>query len=503
MRKIRGLSLLPLTLLFVLGCILTPSTATPAVVNPQVTVPVVGLVVKAENITNTSISYSYTVTNTGVAPLAGPVSIADNKTTVSCPDVKTVGNSNDSLDTNESLVCISSYTVKPEDLTAGSVTNVATATVGGVSSNQVSTTVTFTPPNVLALTKSANPQTYDRVGQVILYTYVVQNKGTVALASTQFTISDNRLGAAFNCGQPIALAPDQTLTCTANYPIVQADMAAGSVINSATASGGGTIVSAPATTTIKLASNPSGLTPGTTISHKVVKDEWMIQIARCYGASFEAVRNANLQVIDPDVIEPDMILTIPNIGSNGTIYAPPCVGYHTVQSGDTWSSIAQRYNADVLVLQEANPQGMAVGTILKVPLNSAGSLSTSVSSTPSSPVSTGPTPTATTIASQATRITFPAGNNFTSVNGTVPAQGNIRYVLSANPGQILNVKVTAPANEVTFAINDAAGATIKPADTALIWSGTLTAGGDYLITLIAVQGANDKQFTMELNLVTP
>ena len=40
------------------------------------------------------ISYSYLVTNSGNVSLAGPVTVADNKATVTCPAVDTVGNNN-------------------------------------------------------------------------------------------------------------------------------------------------------------------------------------------------------------------------------------------------------------------------------------------------------------------------------------------------------------------------------------------------------------------------
>ena len=43
-----------------------------------------------------SISYSYLVTNSGNVRLAGPVTVTDDKATVTCPAVNTVGNLNGS-----------------------------------------------------------------------------------------------------------------------------------------------------------------------------------------------------------------------------------------------------------------------------------------------------------------------------------------------------------------------------------------------------------------------
>jgi LysM repeat protein len=147
---------------------------------------------------------------------------------------------------------------------------------------------------------------------------------------------------------------------------------------------------------------------GSTIQHNVVKGEWMMQIARCYGADFNGIRKANPQIVDPNIISANRILTVPNIGSNGLIYGPPCVGYHTVRAGDTWNSIAQTYNADVSILQAANRGVLSLERVLKVPLNSAGGTILSPTSTSptlalSTPVES-PTTSVTTTASPATSV---------------------------------------------------------------------------------------------------
>jgi ABC-type amino acid transport substrate-binding protein len=110
------------------------------------------------------------------------------------------------------------------------------------------------------------------------------------------------------------------------------------------------------------------LAPGSTVQHQVEGGEWLAQIARCYGADLNAVQSANPQINDANANLLPGTITVPNIGSNGTIYGPPCVLYYTVQSGDTWSSIAQKFNADVLLLQAAN-QGVALsnGVSLRIP----------------------------------------------------------------------------------------------------------------------------------------
>ena len=51
----------------------------------------------------------------------------DDKATVTCPAVSTVGNLDAFLDPGESITCTASYTITQADLNSGSVTNVATA----------------------------------------------------------------------------------------------------------------------------------------------------------------------------------------------------------------------------------------------------------------------------------------------------------------------------------------------------------------------------------------
>ena len=138
-----------------------------------------------------SISYSYLVTNTGNVRLAGPVTVADNKATVTCPALSTVGNGDSFLDPGESVTCTASYTITQADLNNGSVTNVAKASAGGIDSNEDTETVTAVQTKTLSLVKSATPSTYSTVGQSISYSYLVTNTGNVQLAGP-VTVADDK-----------------------------------------------------------------------------------------------------------------------------------------------------------------------------------------------------------------------------------------------------------------------------------------------------------------------
>ncbi len=223
----------------------------------------------------------------------------------------------------------------------------------------------------MTLTKTANPTTYDRIDQTITYTYVITNVGATPLGPAQFTVSDTGFATPIICGEAtLTLASNATVTCSVNYKITQADMGAASVSTSATAVVGSVAPSQAVSATVTK-TTLSNLPAGSTVTHQVVKGEWLWQIARCYGADPKQVSAANPPT--PAEISPNTTVTVPNIGSVGKIYGPPCVGTHTVQSGDTWNSIALKYNADQEVLQMVNSNTMTVGSVLKVPLNSAGS----------------------------------------------------------------------------------------------------------------------------------
>ena len=125
-----------------------------------------------------SVSYSYTVTNSGNVALAGPVSITDDTVTgVSCPAVTTVGNNDANLDPSEVLVCSGTYTVTQADVDAGSLTNSATASADGTTSAASGATGTAAPPPPAA---PATPVPVAGLWALILTTLSVVFMGGVA-----------------------------------------------------------------------------------------------------------------------------------------------------------------------------------------------------------------------------------------------------------------------------------------------------------------------------------
>jgi uncharacterized repeat protein (TIGR01451 family) len=174
----------------------------------------------AKSVTETSFTmagdvlhYSFLVTNSGFAPLAGPVTVADDKATdEACPAVTTVGDFDNFLDPGESITCTATYTVTASDVTAGFVTNTASATADGVTSNTDSKTVPLagvTLPPSIAKSFSPNPI---QVGGVSTLTFTITNPNPVAsLSGVSFTdtfpagleVDATPSASTSGCGSPI------------------------------------------------------------------------------------------------------------------------------------------------------------------------------------------------------------------------------------------------------------------------------------------------------------
>ena len=253
----------------------TDTTTTPLAAAPAMTLDKQGAV-PSSNTAGGTIDYSFIVANTGNVTLHA-VGVSDPKVgAVSCP-VST-------LAPGESTTCTTSYTLTQADVDAGVVDNTATASgtppTGAALTATDSVTTPITRTATISLEKSAGVASGDTAGSTIAYSFVVTNTGNVTLTSVG--VSDPKVGAV-SC--PVAtLAPGATTTCAATYTLTQADVDAGSVVNTATAVGtppAGAAVSAvdAVTSTItrtaaltmdKQAGTPSGFTVGSTVPYVFV-----------------------------------------------------------------------------------------------------------------------------------------------------------------------------------------------------------------------------------------
>ena len=185
--------------------------------------------VPSGNAAGDTIEYTFVLTNTGSAPLTA-VGVSDPKVgAVACPA--------DTLAAGATMTCTATYTLTQADVDAGQVANTATATGTPPSGDPVtpsdSTDTPITAGPALTLVKSAGAPSGNTAGSTIEYSFVVSNVGNLTLTSVN--VVDPKVGAV-SC--PVAeLAPQTSTTCTATYTLTQADVDAGEVVNTATASG--------------------------------------------------------------------------------------------------------------------------------------------------------------------------------------------------------------------------------------------------------------------------
>ncbi|MBE7163166.1 MAG: DUF11 domain-containing protein, partial [Williamsia herbipolensis] len=230
-----------------------------------------------------TITYTFTARNAGTVTLRG-VTINDplaglGSISYGTWPSGTVG----TLRPGDSIVATATYAVGQADVDRGSVTNQATAgallpdgSSASATSPQVVTNLQTAAP-ALTVTKSANPTSGARAGDVIRYTLAIRNSGNVTVTGITATdslpaVTDVVLTWPGATGQ---LAPGETATGTASYRVTQADVDTGSVVNTLSATGtgargGSATGSGSATTTTTIAApavavtDSGALAPGST-----------------------------------------------------------------------------------------------------------------------------------------------------------------------------------------------------------------------------------------------
>ncbi len=198
-------------------------------------------VVKAVNTASiaapTTLTYTITVKNTGAAPLttlttSDTLTQGGNARTLTSGPVLTSGdtNTNGILETTETWVYTATHLVTQTEIDDGTVfsnvVTVGTAQMASKISNAVTTTI-IQSPNVV-VTKTANKAGPLVVGEVITYSFLVQNTGNVtlsgiAVAETTFN-GTGGTGAITPTGGASTLAPGATTTFTATYTVTQTDV---------------------------------------------------------------------------------------------------------------------------------------------------------------------------------------------------------------------------------------------------------------------------------------
>ncbi|MFD8596575.1 hypothetical protein ACFV1L_16400 [Kitasatospora sp. NPDC059646] len=238
-----------------------------AVTSPpaEVTVPVVGagqlgFQKKADSAgpfrVGETVSYTYTVTNSGTGAVSGVKVTDDRVSTVTCEAT--------TLNPGQSTTCRGSYVVTEADVKAGHVTNTAHASGTGPDGREVTSppaevTVPVVGAGQLGFRKKADSAGPFRVGETVSYTYTVTNSGTGVVSGVK--VADDRVSTV-TC-EATTLNPGQSTTCRGSYVVTEADVKAGHVTNTAHASGTGPdgreVTSPPAEVTVETVAGASSL----------------------------------------------------------------------------------------------------------------------------------------------------------------------------------------------------------------------------------------------------
>jgi uncharacterized repeat protein (TIGR01451 family) len=263
-----------------------------------------------------SVDYTFTVSNSGNAPVTGVV-VDDDRVagiTPASANIAVFG---------EQTFTAASYVVTQEDVDAGGVPNVASAAgTDPLGDDVISNEATHFIPTVerapeLELDKQAtlddtNDNGLADAGETIAYTFEVTNTGNVTIDDV--AVADPRVTGLSPASAHLAPGESQTFTA-APYVVTQADIAIGSVDNSAVANGtsptGPVQSNTDATTTPTPQPNPLlGLDKSATITGDADSDG-LADVGDTITYTFEVSNTGNLDVSDVSIADPQVAATTP------------------------------------------------------------------------------------------------------------------------------------------------------------------------------------------------
>ncbi|MGJ9412632.1 hypothetical protein ACHAAC_07960 [Aeromicrobium sp. CF4.19] len=193
-----------------------------------------------------TVEYDFTVTNTGSLPLTD-VTLSDPKPGLSGITFGAWPGATGTLQPGESVTATASYEVTAADVTAGTISNVATATgqppAGDPVSDEDPADVTLpelTPSIEVEKTGGLAEGATGAAGDLVEYDFSVTNTGNVTL--TDVSLDDPLPGLSDVVfgdwpGETGVLEPGESVTATATYELKQPDVNAAGVDNTVTATG--------------------------------------------------------------------------------------------------------------------------------------------------------------------------------------------------------------------------------------------------------------------------
>jgi hypothetical protein len=177
------------------------------------------------------------------------------------------------------VTCTATYVLTQADIDAGQLTNDATATGttpqgASIDSNISEVTIPAVQTPADTLLKTVDSTTVTAAGQALTYTFTFTNTGNVSLTDVvidEGAFSGTGTLSAVECpGAASSVLPGAIVVCHASYVVTAADLEAGTLTNTATASatpagGGNPIATDPSTAVVPAALPTTPLpTPTTT-----------------------------------------------------------------------------------------------------------------------------------------------------------------------------------------------------------------------------------------------
>ncbi|QUJ78258.1 DUF11 domain-containing protein [Sulfitobacter albidus] len=326
----------------------------------------------------TRLDYRFTVTNTGNVTVDGPITISDTLAAdASCPALP-----GGTLAPGAELICSGSYVLRSGDIALGATTNVASAsgTIDGapIPSNSDDAIYPVGATPALTLSKAAVPVdvTFTTLGEIITYSYTVTNSSNAGL-SEDIILTDNRLDAPFVCYDAAAngvFNVGQTVTCSAQYAVTQADLDAGFVTNEALA---GTTFAPGTPDEIAVLSPPARVTvdavpaPALTVAKQIVDPPAAASAGDTLSYRLTATNTGNqtlsaVSLVDPLI--PALACTVDaQPAPANTVLAPGqalvCTGTYTVMLADV--NAQELFNTATATGQ--SPQGVEASGSDSVP----------------------------------------------------------------------------------------------------------------------------------------
>ncbi len=278
------------------------------------------------------ITYSFVVTNTGNVTVSA-ISVND-------PIVGVIICTPTSLDPGQVATCSGTRLATQADLDTGSVIN--TATVSGttpsgqpltpVASNIVTVPATQSPG--LTIVKSTLKTSFSTVGELITYTFHVTNVGNVNITAVKVT---DPIAGSVTCS-PTALAPAQSVDCTASRAATQSDLNAGSIVNTASVVGTPPSGTPLAPVGSNIVTVPAVQAPSLSIAKSTTATAYAA-VGDAIPYKFTVTNTGNVTLTNVVVADP----LVSAISCDVTTLLPGakaiCVGTHTVTQGELDSGL--------------------------------------------------------------------------------------------------------------------------------------------------------------------